>query len=171
MIAYYDPDKKKIFVWDQLDAEATHRTVAHEFGHHLANTVKGLVGKMPRKLEQELMPLYSSGYKGTRRKPYETPTANNKYQQDEVNEELLVEAVRAYLTNPNHLKAVAPQTAAYLRSRLNRNPKVRDHIQFNSKTGGPGAVEMPPEPSDLDEDHAPPRRQWLLGDRDRKSVV
>ena len=163
VIAYYDRDKKKIFVWDQLDAEATHRAVAHEFGHHLANAVKGLVGKMPRKLEQELMPLYSSGYKGTRRKPYETPTANNKYRQDEVNEELLVEAVRAYLTNPNHLKTVAPQTAAYLRSKLNRNPKVRDHIQFNSKTGGPGIGGTSAEPFDPDEVRPLPPPQWLLG--------
>lgn len=45
--------------------------------------------------------------------------------------ELMAEAIRAYLLNPNYLKTVAPNVAARIRAAVNPNPEVNRIIQFN----------------------------------------
>jgi hypothetical protein len=45
--------------------------------------------------------------------------------------ELMAEAIRAYLQNPNYLKAVAPNVAARIRSAVNTNPNLNRVIMFN----------------------------------------
>ena len=49
-----------------------------------------------------------------------------------MNEELLAEGLRAYMTNPNYFKTVAPKTAAKIRAAVNDNPRLKRIIQFNS---------------------------------------
>lgn len=46
--------------------------------------------------------------------------------------ELMAEAVRAYMTDPNYLKTVAPNVAARIRQAANRSPLIAPTIQFNS---------------------------------------
>lgn len=45
--------------------------------------------------------------------------------------ELMAEAIRAYLLNPNYLKTVAPNVAARIRAAVNPNPEVNRILQFN----------------------------------------
>ncbi len=62
--------------------------------------------------------------------------------------ELMAEAIRAYMTDPNYLKTVAPEVAARTRKYANPNPLTSRTIQFNSMllplaAGGFGTL-MPP---------------------------
>jgi len=54
------------------------------------------------------------------------------YAGDDVMREYMAEAIRAYLTNPNYLKTVAPNTAAAIRGAVNAHPTLRPIIQFNT---------------------------------------
>ena len=56
----------------------------------------------------------------------------NRYRGGDVQRELIAEAIRAYLSDPNYIKTVAPKTAARIRQFVNDNPKLREIIQFNS---------------------------------------
>lgn len=45
--------------------------------------------------------------------------------------ELMAEAFRAYLQDPNYIKTVAPNVAARIRAAVNPNPSLNTIIQFN----------------------------------------
>lgn len=47
-------------------------------------------------------------------------------------EEYFAEAFRAYITDPNFVKSVAPNFAAAVRAAVNSHPRLRRVIQFNS---------------------------------------
>lgn len=54
------------------------------------------------------------------------------YTPDQHDAEFLAEAFRAYLTDPNYMKDVAPTVAGRIRSYVNSNPDLSKIIQFNS---------------------------------------
>ena len=54
------------------------------------------------------------------------------YSKPRVPFELVAEAIRAYLTNPNYFKTVAPNAAAAIRAMVNSHPELSKWIQFNS---------------------------------------
>jgi hypothetical protein len=56
-----------------------------------------------------------------------------------VPKELMGEAIRAYLTDPNYIKTVAPRTAAAIRAAVNAHPELSKIIQFNAVVGIPAA--------------------------------
>jgi hypothetical protein len=60
----------------------------------------------------------------------------------------MAEAIRAYMTNPNYIKTVAPKTAARIQEHVNSNPRLNRTIQFNSTVSplaiGAGAVQFVP---------------------------
>jgi hypothetical protein len=58
-----------------------------------------------------------------------------EYPADHFLPELVVEGMRAYATNPNYFKTVAPEAAKWIREWANANPWIRDVIQFNALTG------------------------------------
>jgi hypothetical protein len=96
-----------------------------------------------RGLEDELYPLYD-----TLNNPDRTPdglvrpgaelhTPQKKgYSDADAPRELMAEAFRAYNTDPNWFKAVAPKTAARIREAINSNPDLRRFIQYNTLAGG-----------------------------------
>jgi 2,3-bisphosphoglycerate-independent phosphoglycerate mutase len=45
--------------------------------------------------------------------------------------ELMAEAIRAYMQDPNYIKTVAPNVAARIRAAVNPNPNLKYIIQFN----------------------------------------
>ena len=47
--------------------------------------------------------------------------------------------MRAYLTDPNYLKTVAPDTAKRIRQFVNDHPQLRHIIQFNAVPSALGA--------------------------------
>lgn len=50
---------------------------------------------------------------------------------DDARAELMAEAIRAYMQNPNYLKKAAPKVAARIRAAVNPNPNLNKIIQFN----------------------------------------
>jgi hypothetical protein len=98
------------------------RVVAHELGH----AIDELAGQINTKgLTQELEQVYSDLYGGP---AYQGKTRHKSRPQDlgyrtsEVPRELIAEAIRAYMTDPNYLKTVAPKTAEAFRRSVNENP-------------------------------------------------
>lgn len=75
-----------------------------------------------------------------------TPQTMFGYTADQAPSELMAEAIRAYMADPNYLKTVAPKTSAAIRAAVNGNPKLAPIIQFNSMApwlagaGGAGAA-------------------------------
>lgn len=64
------------------------------------------------------------------------------YPKGDVRDELVAEAIRAYMADPNYIKTVSPDVAKAIRAAVNRNPKINHLIQFNSVPGllGAGAL-------------------------------
>jgi hypothetical protein len=63
------------------------------------------------------------------------------YRGSDVQRELIAEAIRAYMADPNYLKTVAPETAKAIRAAVNNNPRLNRTIQFNI-----GGVPVPGTP-------------------------
>ena len=57
------------------------------------------------------------------------------YDSEEVPREYMAEAIRAYMTDPNYFKTVAPKTAAAIRAKVNAHPTLSKIIQFNAFGG------------------------------------
>lgn len=64
------------------------------------------------------------------------------YGRADVRAELVAEAIRAYMTDPNYIKTVAPDVAKAIRAAVNTNPSLSRLVQFNSVPGllGGGAL-------------------------------
>ena len=58
----------------------------------------------------------------------------------EADRELMAEAIRAYMANPNYMKTVAPKTAARIRAYVNEHKDLKHIIQFNSVVGTAGGA-------------------------------
>jgi hypothetical protein len=57
------------------------------------------------------------------------------YKGEEISREYMVEAIRAYMADPNYLKTVAPKTAAAIRAAVNAHPALSKIVQFNTIAG------------------------------------
>lgn len=112
------------------------RVMRHELGHaldYLTQNSKVSAKPAMRELAHVYSDLNSQMYvpKG---KIGVTPQALG-YPRKDSNAELLAESLRAYLTDFNYLKSVAPKTAAYWRQRINTHPEVSRVIQLKSGAG------------------------------------
>jgi hypothetical protein len=129
------PSRPEVWLNELLSDVQLQRVMAHEAGHMAEDIAVG-PRRMPiRGLKQELEPVYStlnSGEEG--RQPLLLPE-DMKYSRSESPFELVAEAFRAYLTNPNYLKSVAPNVAAAIRAMVNSHPELSKWIQFNSLGG------------------------------------
>lgn len=109
--------------------------VAHETSH----AIDEIAGQIPVEgLTKELRPLYNLLATGQDRATKLTLPQHFGYSGENIPRELMAEAIRGYMTNPNYLKTVAPQTAARIREYVNNNPRLKSVIQFNSAVGGLG---------------------------------
>lgn len=124
-----------VYLRNNLSPEQALRVHAHELGH----VIDEIAGQIPTQgLSKELGPVYntlnnpnrSGADAATWGKPF-TPQAGG-YTRTEMPREWMAEAIRAYMTDPNYLKTVAPQTAAAIRKAVNTNPRLSPVIQFNA---------------------------------------
>lgn len=73
---------------------------------------------------------------------------NNGYVKGDAGRELIAEAIRAYMIDPNYLKTAAPSVAGRIREWVNTNPRLKDVIQFNgvaAPIAGLAALPIPDE--------------------------
>lgn len=118
-----------------LDPTDISRVLAHETGHHIATMARiptGNLGKGGTKV-------YSDGRTGEQwRSGGFTRPEHLGYTKADAPDELMAEGIRAYMANPNYLKAVAPDLAARVRKYVNERPELSTVIQFNSRADAPG---------------------------------
>jgi hypothetical protein len=129
------PTQPDMFINNELTDQQKQLVMAHEASHMIEDHAVG-PGKVPiRGLESELEPVYStlnSGVEG--REPLLLPK-DRGYSEHESPYELVAEGMRAYLTNPNYFKEVAPKSAAAFRAFFNSHPQLSKWIQFNGLGG------------------------------------
>jgi len=136
---FYDeqgnPERPEMWINRELIAQQKPLVRAHETGHMIEELAAGPRGMPIRGLEPEFERVYStlnSGQEG--RQPPLLPK-DRGYRKSDAPSELVAEAVRAYLTDPNYFKTVAPNAAAAIRSLVNSHPELSKLIQFNSLSG------------------------------------
>ncbi len=106
--------------------------IAHEFGHAIDHLAGMLSATLTPEEIGELRTVYATlRYRTSKDGPKLQPE-HFGYRGDDVNPELVAEGLRAYMTNPNYFKTVAPTAAAKIRKAVNENPYLKDAIQFNS---------------------------------------
>ncbi|MGW6778974.1 hypothetical protein ACWF50_13135 [Brucella pseudogrignonensis] len=140
----YNRQPEQIFLSSSLTPGQSERVLNHEVGH----VIDQASGEIPTDgLSRELRPMYNTLNTGQERTKNLTGPEHLGYKGDEIPREHMADAIRAYMSDPNYIKTVAPKTAARIRQFVNDNPKLKDIIQFNSvaAAGGAGALAMQPD--------------------------
>lgn len=121
-----------------LPTETGQRVLAHELGHAIDEAAR----QVPTEgLNTPLRAIYNDlNNPQTYGRPFGPEQAG--YNQPFVQRELMAEALRAYLADPNYIKATAPEVAVRIRQHVNQNPQLRSVIQFNA-----GGVPLPAQPA------------------------
>ena len=105
---------------------------AHEFGHAIDHLAGMLSATLTDEEMIELRKVYATlRYRPVKGGPRLQPE-HFGYRDERINPELMAEGLRAYMTNPNYFKTVAPRAAAKIRKAVNENPYLMDALQFNS---------------------------------------
>jgi hypothetical protein len=136
----------------ELDTADADRILAHMLGHFLdfragqTSTVIESQGISQDNIDEELRYVYNDCNNAALNearaldpgmKPHDDPEyqgfgpEQRKCHGADAQAELMAEAIRAYLQNPNYLKTVAPNVAARIRDAVNPNPNLNRIIQFN----------------------------------------
>ena len=122
----------EIEIASDLNPEQAARVQAHELGH----LIDEVAGQIPTAgLSRELDQVYSSLLTGQERTRNLTSPRHVGYSKVDAPRELMAEAIRAYMADPNYLKTVAPKTAETIRRAVNGHPRLSKIIQFNSIAG------------------------------------
>jgi hypothetical protein len=120
-----------LFVKSTLSEEDRNITLAHEFGHAIDHFTNYFSDHLTTAEIAELRKVYPTMRAGPRKTPVPQPE-DFGYPPHQINGELVAEAFRAYLMNPNWFKAVAPRSAARFRAAVNKDKYLKHIIQFNS---------------------------------------
>lgn len=114
------------------------RVAAHEIGHVIDQTA----GEIPAAgLNDELRTVYND-LNNPQSYGKKFGPEQSRYRGGDVQRELIAEALRAYMADPNYLKTVAPKTAARIRQYVNDNPSLKNIIQFNSLAAAGGGLAL-----------------------------
>jgi hypothetical protein len=114
------------------------------YGHELGHVIEEIADQIPTKgLSDELKGVYNSLNNPNRARggldaaPTARPMTPQRrgYDSENAPREYMAEAIRAYMTDPNYLKTVAPKTAAAIRAAVNAHPTLSKIIQFNAVGG------------------------------------
>lgn len=127
-----DHRQRDIFVAHDLPEASAQQVLAHELGHALADLAPGFsVAGSVRDARRIFHQMNSPEYRHAASRNLETP-ASHGYSSAQVEDELIAEALRAYLTAPNYIKTEAPALAASIRRHFNSHPIVSRIVQFNA---------------------------------------
>ncbi|GMV00533.1 MAG: hypothetical protein AMXMBFR52_01890 [Burkholderiales bacterium] len=125
---------RHIYIDQAQPPEKAVRIQAHETGHLLDDHVFGIMrsggNKIPIDgLHDELRRIYKDLNTAGHFKPGRGATPIGAgYSPNEAGSELMAEAIRAYLRDPNYLETVAPKTAARIREYVNANSNLNKVI-------------------------------------------
>jgi hypothetical protein len=129
------PAQPEIWINEDLIPQQKEFAVAHEGGHMAEDLAVGPNGMSIQGLKPQLEFVYSALNSGKeRRQPLLLPK-DKDYSESDAPFELVAEAIRAYLTNPNYFKTFAPDAAAAIRAMVNSHPQLAKWIQFNGLGG------------------------------------
>lgn len=139
--AYAGPEKKpsRVVIRDDLRGADLESVLGHEVGH-VIDQYAGEI-PVPKDVRPELDELFNTlnnpnrddlnpGYADIWSKPV-TPR-DQGYAPEDVERELMAEAIRGYLVNPSYVKEAAPNVAKHIRKWVNEHPELRKIIQFNA---------------------------------------
>jgi hypothetical protein len=112
------------------------RVLAHEVAH----VIDLIAGKIDQTdIKNDLQRIYHNLNDGSwRRLKDDTPRRlqttpeSNGYSREKAPRELMAEAIRAYLANPNYIKEIAPKVAERIRKAWNEHPEGSKVVQFNA---------------------------------------
>jgi hypothetical protein len=131
-----------------LSEDLTDAQLSRVYGHEIGHVIDQLAGEIPVKgLTKELRSVYNTLNNPNRDRRSGDEAASwggtwgpkaEGYKGADVARELMAEAIRAYMVNPNYLKAEAPKVAAAIRKHVNANPRAKKIIQFNTAAPPPG---------------------------------
>ena len=140
-VSYFDPYTGKprgIKIADDLPRAEKEMTTGHEVGHFIDEAA----GQIPAEnLDDELRFIYGTTATGKETRPPRVGP-EKYYQGEEIPRELMTEAIRTYMVNPNWIKTVAPRTAARIREWVNTHPELSKIVQFNSLAAGLGGLAL-----------------------------
>src|SRR5262249_12660885 len=114
------------------------------YGHELGHVIEEIADQIPTKgLSDELKGVYNSLNNPNRARggldaaPTARPMTPQRrgYRRQNVPREYMAGGIRAYMTDPNYFKTVAPKTAAAIRAKVNAHPTLSKIIQFNTVGG------------------------------------
>src|SRR5260370_13398702 len=97
---------------------------AHELGHAIDDFLGNLSNKLTPNEIAALRFVYGTLQSGSEEFAF-LHQPDKHYLPDQINSELLVEGIRAYMADPNYFKTVAPRTAARIRAPVNENPTLK----------------------------------------------
>jgi hypothetical protein len=109
--------------------------LAHEVGHALHKLAGKLSLKGIKEMRRELEPVYSTLNEPVEGLNRPVLPQHVGYTNEQAPYELVADAFRAYMIDPNYLKRVAPYSASVLRQWTNSHPTISKLIQFNSLGG------------------------------------
>ncbi len=135
------PDE--VLIADDLTGTDYDAVLGHEVGHVIDQHAGEI--PVPKDIRSELDGLFNTlnnprrddlnpGYADMWSKPV-TPR-DQGYAPEDVERELMAEAIRGYLVNPSYVKEAAPNVAKHIRKWVNEHPELRKIVQFNALPGG-----------------------------------
>jgi len=138
-----DGPKRTIALASNLKGVKFDDTLAHEAAH-IADEIAGLIPVDG--IKKELAQVYSdlNGGKQGLTKRMMTPEAVGYEKGDESDRELIAEFMRDYMIDPNYAKSLAPNAAKRVREYVNKDPRLKSVIQFNSVAAAIAAAGVGP---------------------------
>tara|TARA_R110000868_G_scaffold33283_1_gene120920 strand:+ start:126 stop:6242 length:6117 start_codon:yes stop_codon:yes gene_type:complete len=128
-----------VTIADNLSEAQQNLVVPHAFGH----VVDDRAGMIPLTgIRGQAEKAYNTLATGQERERHLTTPRTQGYPREDVPRELSAEMIRAYATDPNYLKTVAPDVAKRIRDYVNTNPELSKIVQFNAVPAAIGAGAM-----------------------------
>jgi hypothetical protein len=134
-----NPVQPQIAINAEIPPEQKVFALGHETGHALHDLANRFSLSSFHALEPQAERVYSTVNTGRERLRRPKLPQDFGYSDSEAPYELAAEVFRSYLSNPNYLKTVAPDLAAWVRSLVNSHPQLSRFIQFNG-LGGLGVL-------------------------------